>query len=155
MTAEAQKLYNPNDNITGRDGGPYLDLEEARLAEERRAVVEGRKPGKDLVAPAGIPLVTGAQLLPTASVNNLPSQNQRYGLGIADSVALVNEREKDENTGLHSVSEIPAEFVEKAQERAKESDLNFDASSDSKNTGGQQAQTRTETKVADKNKTTK
>lgn len=155
MTAEARKLYNPNDNLTGRDGGPYLDLEEARLAEERRAVVENRKPSNKFTAPAGIPLVTGEQLLPTASVNNLPSQNQRYGLGIADSVALVNEREGNKDSGLKSISEIPAKFVEKIEEQAAESDLNFDASSDSKNTGGQQKQVSTETKVADKNKTTK
>lgn len=153
MTAEAQKLYNPNNNLTGRDGGPYLDMEEARLAEEQRAAVENRKPSDNFVASAGIPLVTGAQLLPVASVNNLPSQNQRYGLGVADSVALVAEREKE--GGLKSVSEIPKEFVESKENQAKESDTNFSASTDSTNTGGQESQVRSETKVANKNKTTK
>lgn len=149
----AQKLYNPNDNITGRDGGPYLDEVEAQIAEERRAVVEGRKPSDEFVASAGTPLITGAQLLPTATVNNLPSQNQHYGLGVADSVALVNEREK--KAGLTARGEIPGDFVEAREEQDKESDSNFSPSADTKNTGGQQANDSTATKVADKNKTTK
>lgn len=140
-----KKLYNPNDNITGRDGGPYLDLVEAEQAEKRRAQVEDRKPSEDFVASAGIPLVTGEQLLPTASVNNLPSQNQFYGLGVADSVTLVNDRE--ENAGLHSVGEIPENFVPHVSSE--------DTSTDTKNTGGQQATTSAATKVADSKKTTK
>lgn len=69
-------LYNANDGLTGRDGGPYLDLEENRLSEERRARIEGRKP--DLVNPAassGTQLRTASQQFANAGVNNLPSQS--------------------------------------------------------------------------------
>lgn len=75
-----QQLFNPNDSITGRDGGPYLDEEEARKAEIRRAHVEGREP--DLEKPpatAGIPLVTSSELLSTATINNIPSQDGVVG----------------------------------------------------------------------------
>ena len=75
-----QQLFNPNDSITGRDGGPYLDEEEAREAEIRRARVEGREP--DLEKPpatAGIPLVTSSELLSTATINNIPSQDGVVG----------------------------------------------------------------------------
>ena len=71
-------LFNPNDGVTGRDGGPYLDQVEAALAEERRAAVEGRKP--DLENPpahAGIPLNTAGQQAFTVGVNNNPSQANR------------------------------------------------------------------------------
>jgi len=75
-----QQLFNLNDSITGRDGGPYLDEEEAREAEIRRARIEGREP--DLEKPpatAGIPLVTSSELLSTTTINNIPSQDGVVG----------------------------------------------------------------------------
>lgn len=80
-------LFNPNDNVTGRDGGPYLDEVEARNAEARRAVVEDREPDFDNPpATAGIPLVTAGRMAHTVGVNNLPSQGHRYDLSNADLV---------------------------------------------------------------------
>lgn len=80
--ANERALYNANDGLTGRDGGPYLDLEEDRLAEERRARVEGRKPDLDNPpASAGTVLVTAGQLLANAGVNNVPSQDGSVSLG--------------------------------------------------------------------------
>lgn len=76
--ADAKKvdLYNPNDGLTGRDGGPYLDLEEARVAEERRARREGREPDYSQVnAYAGLPLVTAGQLVRDHSTLNIPSRD--------------------------------------------------------------------------------
>lgn len=70
-------LYNPHDNLTGRDGGPYLDQVEAIEAEKRRAIVEDREP--DLEHPpatAGIPLVTGPQLVAMSTSANIPSQER-------------------------------------------------------------------------------
>lgn len=59
-----QPLYNANDGVTGRDGGPYLDEIEAREAEKRRAIVEGREPDLDNPpATAGIQLNTAAQMI--------------------------------------------------------------------------------------------
>ena len=74
-----QPLFNPNDILTGRDGGPYLDLEEARVAEIRRAAVENREPSDTFTATAGIPLVTASELAVTATINNIPSQGVSSG----------------------------------------------------------------------------
>jgi hypothetical protein len=63
-------LYLAADGLTGRDGGPYLDQEERRLAEKRRAFVEDREPDYDHpAATAGTVLVNASQLVDTASVN--------------------------------------------------------------------------------------
>ena len=69
------KLYNANDGITGRDGGPYLDQVEAKHAEDHRAAVEGREPDYDTMGGyAGTVYLTAAQLLANESVNSLPSK---------------------------------------------------------------------------------
>jgi len=59
-------LYNANDGIHGRDGGPYLDQEEAKHWEAIHAAREGRTP--DLTNPGAYPGI----LLRSASeqVNN-------------------------------------------------------------------------------------
>lgn len=44
VKTETVKLYNINDGVHGRDGGPYLDQVQDRLAEQTRAFVEGREP---------------------------------------------------------------------------------------------------------------
>lgn len=68
-------LYNPHDGLTGRDGGPYLDQEERRLAEIVRARVENREPDFDNApATAGTPLVSAAVLVATANPQSNPSQ---------------------------------------------------------------------------------
>jgi hypothetical protein len=73
---EEQALYNANDGLTGRDGGPYLDVEEDRRAEVIRARIEKREPDLDNPpASAGTVLVTARQALENAGVNNLPSQD--------------------------------------------------------------------------------
>lgn len=68
-------LYNMHDGLTPRDGGPYLDQEQAREAEKRRALVENRDPDYDNPpAIAGTPLVTARQLVSTDAVHR-PSQD--------------------------------------------------------------------------------
>ena len=59
---EDVKLYNPNDGVTGRDDGVYLDLEEAKAREARSARLEKRKPDYNVVQATGIPLVTESTL---------------------------------------------------------------------------------------------
>ncbi len=104
-----QQLFNPNDSITGRDGGPYLDEEEARVAEERRARVEGRKPDFDNPpATAGIPLVTAAELLSTATINNVPSQDGLVGA----SDLLVKGAVEDDNVLLKPRGERDIEALQ-------------------------------------------
>lgn len=105
-----QQLFNPNDSITGRDGGPYLDEEEARVAEERRARIEGRKPNFDNPpATAGIPLVTSAELLSTATINNIPSQDGFIGASdllvkgaVEDDAVLLKPRGERDIEALQS-----------------------------------------------------
>lgn len=46
-----EDLYNANDGIFGRNGGPYLDEEEAKVEERTRALREDRKPILDKVQP--------------------------------------------------------------------------------------------------------
>lgn len=72
---EEKNLYNPHDGLTGRDGGPYLDQEERRLAEIRRAAIEGREPDfEQAPATAGTPLVTARELVAMANPASIPSQ---------------------------------------------------------------------------------
>lgn len=69
-------LYNPNDGLTGRNGGPYLDEVQAMQDEVRRAKIEGREPDSDNPGPnAGIQLSTAAQMLATLNVTNNPSMD--------------------------------------------------------------------------------
>lgn len=68
------KLYNANDGLTGRTGGPYLDIEQAKQAEIQRAKVEDREPNFDtMAASAGIQLVTAKHLINTVAGVNSPS----------------------------------------------------------------------------------
>lgn len=60
--SETVKLFNPNDGVTGRPAGTYLDLELAKQREARSAKLEGRKPDYDIVQSVGIPLHTEAEL---------------------------------------------------------------------------------------------
>lgn len=62
--SETVKVYNPNDGITGRDGGPYLDLEEAKAREARSAAVEKRDVNKNETPRGiGIPEKTQREIL--------------------------------------------------------------------------------------------
>lgn len=112
--ASTTPLFNPNDGIVGRDGGPYLDLEEARIAEERRARVEGRKPDHDKVtATAGIPLVRASTLIYNLDVQQPSKQT---GLNtIADEV-FASRSDSDENL-LEVQDEINNDLVAKMQEK--------------------------------------
>jgi hypothetical protein len=79
-------LFNPNDGLVGRDGGPYADVESARHDETRRARVEGREPDYDNPGPnAGIPLVTAAQLIHNLNVQG-GSRSRVNPLGLSPNV---------------------------------------------------------------------
>ena len=86
---DTKNLYNPHDGLTGRDGGPYLDQEERRLAEITRAAKEGREPDFDNApATAGTPLVTAATLVTLANSASNPSQSGNEVLsGAVDKLA--------------------------------------------------------------------
>jgi hypothetical protein len=78
MATDTVPLFNANDRLTGRDGGPYMDLEQAKQQEVNRAKVEGREP--DLENPpafAGIQLNTAGQQEATIGVSGIHSQESR------------------------------------------------------------------------------
>jgi hypothetical protein len=99
------ELYNPHDSLTGRDGGPYLDQVEAVEAERRRALVEDREPDLDNPpATAGIPLVTGGQLIAMSTSSNIPSQENTVN-PISDALAGLAEK-SDFPVNVHSTVEV-------------------------------------------------
>ncbi len=101
------KLFNANDGLAGRDGGPYLDQEEQRIAEERRAAVEGREPDtENPPASTGTVLVNSSQLLSTSGVNvpSLSGDNKTAADNAAVDQILASG---ESNLTVHS--EVPAE----------------------------------------------
>lgn len=109
-------LFNPHDGLTGRDGGPYLDLVERERAEEIRAKVEGRKPDfKNPAATAGTPLVTSNQLV----VMSNPASNPSQGNSTPEADAI------DE---LAANEDFPANAVSKAQMPDLSQAAEYDAS---------------------------
>lgn len=117
-------LYNPNDRLTGRDGGPYLDQVQAREAEVIRAAKEDREPDFDKVpADAGIQLSTAAQLLKAVDVNQ-PSAFHTTESELERSFAASVD---DDNTLLQQYSEIPDEvFKSKSELEDENSELLVD-----------------------------
>ena len=101
---EAIPLFNPNDGITGRNGGPYLDEVQAQQDEIRRAKVEQREPDLENPGPnAGIQLSTAAQMVAALTVTNNPSMEIARGEAIAKAY-------KDAHANLDTVvvrDEIP------------------------------------------------
>jgi hypothetical protein len=126
-----QRLYNANDGVTGRDGGPYLDEVEVIRAEERRALVEGREPDYDNPpATAGIQLNTAAQMMFTVDVNRPSTTTAAFD----EADARFSRAADDDNTNLRVFSEIPddaltnkdADEVKPSPEELKEADENTD-----------------------------
>lgn len=102
MSDKTVPLFNPNDGVTGRDGGPYLDQVQAVEAEKVRAKIEGRSPDLDNPpAHAGIPLNTAGQQAFTVGVNSNPSQaNRNY----TDDDSQFDAAVKSNDNLLHAVS---------------------------------------------------
>lgn len=131
---DSVSLFNPNDNVTGRDGGPYLDEVEARNAEARRSAVEDREPDYDNPpATAGIPLVSGSRQAAAIGVNNLPSQSHNFDQSLGE---LVQARSDDgEVANFTQRSEVPAEFLEQAEQAAEDAQSDEEEDEDSEDEG--------------------
>jgi hypothetical protein len=129
-------LYNVNDGLVGRDGGPYLDQEEQRAAEERRAIIEDREP--DLENPgatAGTVLVPAVTLVQNAASLNVPSRDNTAVLtdaanSLAESDAVsatvaatvpVEEPEEEEAPAEEEVVEEEAPAEEETEPEAPSS----------------------------------
>ena len=99
MTKEVG-FYNAQDGLKGRDGGPYLDADNRRVAELRRAAAEGREPedlyGK-LPADVGTTLVIAAQVQDN-SVHSNPSMAVRTGFEtvLTDQALAAGEYSEDQ-----------------------------------------------------------
>lgn len=121
--AEEVKLFNPNDGLFKRDGGPYLDEVQARQAEEIRAYREGREPDYDNLQPhPGVPLVSEEQLIRNA-----------IGRANGGDVTLTNIKDQD----LHVYATVPREVLEATEpvDEAKKNDPAL-ADPDTGNVGG-------------------
>ncbi len=113
-------LYNPHNGLTGRDGGPYLDQEERRLAEIVRAGKEDREPDfENAPATAGTPLVSSSVLVGMANPASNPSQSNTVD-AMTNAVDLLADNEKFPATP-HSHREKTEEEVE-AQRLAESND---------------------------------
>lgn len=112
-------LFNANDGLTGRNGGPYLDEEQARADEVRRARVEGRKPNLDNPgANAGIQLNTAAQMLHTLTVTSAPSMEVARAEALDKSYTdTFNRRGKDVTRPVHD--KIPDTSKQKTQQEVE------------------------------------
>jgi hypothetical protein len=97
---EGKTFFNMHDGIRGRDGGPYLDMEEAVQAEIRRARAEGREP--DLENPP--PTVGQPYVLAHEVTDNIPSNPSMGHLTnpLADALhdAKVKAAEDNPNTSV-------------------------------------------------------
>lgn len=86
-------VYNPNDGLVGRDGGPYLDEVQAEQDEIRRAKAEGRKPDlKNPGANAGIQLSTAGQMLATLTTQGAPSRENARTLAVDEIYRNTQEK---------------------------------------------------------------
>lgn len=84
--SEKIDLYNVQDGIKGRDGGPYLDQIERHTAEVRRAAQEDREPAgawEKLPPAVGTVIVTARQLEDNSYTSN-PSMAGVPGVEAAD-----------------------------------------------------------------------
>lgn len=80
-------LYNPNDGLHGRTGGPYLDELELKEAEIRRAAAENREPNFDNMAgSAGVRLVTAEQLASATVISTVSVTGQDNASAVADMI---------------------------------------------------------------------
>jgi len=93
---EVVGLFNANEGIKGRDGGPYLDQVQDTLAEIARAAIEDRDPVSPPPASVGTPLVTETQLIANFVRTNIDHRNSG-----ADTTVTVDP-----------VAEVPVSVIE-------------------------------------------
>lgn len=84
------KLYNANDTATGRDGGPYLDIEMAKEANKiRRDKGDTKTAEGTFAAFAGIDLVTARELLRRHPAKGLDLMTDSAAEGAVKATAVV------------------------------------------------------------------
>lgn len=124
----SRDLFNVNDGLTGRDGGPYLDEVEQREGEKKRAAVEKRQPDLENPGPvAGTVLVTGQRLLQQDVVANIPSQDDKDVLGVMISKHVSGEDFVPNSQGTVPDQEEIDKVLKDAQDNPVESELASDS----------------------------
>ena len=105
---EPQNLYNINDGLYGRGGGPYLDQELAKAAEIKRAKIEGREPDLDNPPVGGESRLVSAEFLVEAdrNYNGLPTLES---ISTADAEEIIATLVADEGSILKANSVIPGD----------------------------------------------
>jgi hypothetical protein len=105
------KLFNPNDGLHGRKGGPFLDQVQQRQQEETRAIREGREPDFDNMQPAvGMQLRTEEQLLQEAISTATPPELTDFKGVTAKPVLVIPDDEVNEvNEPEPETAEFPKE----------------------------------------------
>lgn len=99
-------LYNVNEGVHGRTGGPYLDDVQARAEEDRRALIEGREPNYDDLQPfVGVQLVNKQRLIDGYNSTLIAGDDER-------------KFEKDAEIGAPVAATVPAEALEVPDETA-------------------------------------
>src|SRR5688572_23256095 len=101
---ETREFFNPHQGVKGRDGGPYLDIEEREQAEIRRANREGREPDLDpatMPAVAGTPLVTEGELIDNSILGNPSMVRAEFAADTGPSA------HKDDNEFFEPPVELP------------------------------------------------
>lgn len=97
------KLFNPNEGLHGRQGGPFLDQVQQRQQEEVRAIREGREPNYEDMQPAvGMQLRTEEQLLQEAIHSATPPELVDFKGVTAAPVLVVPD---DEESGAVNEAE--------------------------------------------------
>lgn len=96
------KLFNPNDGLHGRKGGPFLDQVQQRQQEETRAIREGREPDYENMQPGvGMNLRTEEQLLQEAIHSATPPELTEFkgvtAKPILDRPDEVNEPDENQD----------------------------------------------------------
>jgi hypothetical protein len=104
------KLFNPNDGLHGRKGGPFLDQVQQRQQEETRAIREGREPDFDNMQPAvGMQLRTEEQLLQEAINTATPPELTDFKGVTAEPVLVIPDDEVNEPEPEPETAEFPKE----------------------------------------------
>lgn len=105
-----ENLYNPNEGLLGRKGGPFLDQIHIREAEEAAALREGREPNFANPSTFGtVPLVTEDQLLRDGVMNGtVTAEDLRNFNGVKAKPLIV--REDDPSTPEDESKQPTLEF---------------------------------------------
>ena len=121
-----EKLYNPNDGVQGRQGGPYLDQVHIREAEEQAALREGREPNFKSPSTFGtVPLVTEDQLLRDGVMRGEITAQELRDFNGVKAAALVERPDAVEEEEVERPDAVEEEEEEDESEKDKKDALEF------------------------------